>query len=942
LALLISACSSDGDGTSSQESSVLRVSDIRTLGSPSSPMIVYNDQGDGISVWEVGTFAGRWLYYSLYDRSTSSWSVSEAFASMSNVYVSLDPQVVSNGTGFAVVWREHTDSIDELHASLYTESGWSTPEVIGGGETDWGIIFQLASNGIGYAVTWDQDDGSDDLVYVNMSLDGISWDGAVVIDDSRSAGLPRIASDGTGYAVVWLTMGRLGVKLYSGTSWSATEYLDDESSDPLHGNHQIASNGSGYSVVWSSWDGTEANLWNRTYYDAGDFSWSEITPLYTGGNIIYFDGSEIISNGTGYAVAYTPSGGVSSELYAIVNQAGNADWSHSTLLESVNSNYINRKLSSGGDSYVIAWRKSTDDIYASVYDGTKWNTSTVPVVAGESDGMKEIELAGFAGKYVITWSQVVNEVNSIFARVFTSDLGWGTIESLENGTGETHQPSIAVSQLDGITVAWNQLSETGDDLASYTNGYDGVGWSGEAILADGNYYVGSSYYPQLLANDYGKTLAVWTQDRNGKRALYANMHEDGVWGSPKRLSDSVAYYSAQIATDGNGFAVIWQVRDGTSIFIYVSTYDGISWSDAEKVGDNGYDAFFFSIGSYSIASNGSGYMLVYNQYDPYVDTDGFGQVYARQYDGVTWKEPVLLTDATYFYYGFPRIATNGQTFLSVWNQYDGTNVKLYSSEFDGEVWSAAQLIASDIYSDISDIPRLITSGLDYLVVWLKGDTVMGNIYTGSWGKPFLLGESDNMRGRPETPYAVSNGVGYAVAWRAKPESGYAVNVNIHDGATWSGAENIYPITLDDINFSMFGSADLLATAGDGYAVLWGVSDSSSSFAHDIYASIFDGKSWSTAEMLDVGSGNISSFQLASNGSGFLAAWLQDDGTGNFDVVSNRYDTDIWNGVNILDVDNQSAFDLNLVGDWEGYHSIWTQPEPDGDAAIRFPWAKVRF
>ncbi len=90
------------------------------------------------------------------------------------------------------------------------------------------------------------------------------------------------------------------------------------------------------------------------------------------------------------------------------------------------------------------------------------------------------------------------------------------------------------------------------------------------------------------------------------------------------------------------------------------------------------------------------------------------------------------------------------------------------------------------------------------------------------------------------------------------------------------------------------------------------------------------------------SGNGLSVRPTSNGGGFLAAWLQDDGTGNFDVVSNRYDTDIWNGVSILDVDNQGAFDLSLVGDWEGYHSIWTQPEPDGDAAVRFPWAKVRF
>jgi hypothetical protein len=110
------------------------------------------------------------------------------------------------------------------------------------------------------------------------------------------------------------------------------------------------------------------------------------------------------------------------------------------------------------------------------------DTSTVPVVAGESDVMKEIKLAGFAGKYVITWSQMVNEVNSIFARVFTSDLGWGTIESLENGTGET--------QLQGFTI-------------HETLKYSSQGWSNEknARSVDDLHYPSADFLPAPVEGD---------------------------------------------------------------------------------------------------------------------------------------------------------------------------------------------------------------------------------------------------------------------------------------------------------------------------------------------------------------------------------------------------------------------------------------------------------
>lgn len=840
-AVLLLACGSSNDGQRGVADAVSRVSDLPTLGNPSSPFLVYNARGDAIALWEVDTQVGRWLYGSVYAHASDSWSSSEPLVSVADPERALYPQIVSNGDGFALVWRETTSLRDELYARLFDVGGWSAVVKIGGGEVELGVAFDLISNGTGYAVAWAEDDGSEVRVYALVSADGHSWGDAVLMDAASSAGLPRLASDGSGYALVW-TAFRLKATLYADDAWGAIEMLDEDLILAAHGHHRIASNGAGYSVIWSSWNGSQGSLWSRIHGGDAASGWSEAQPLYTGEDIIY--GTEMLSNGAGYAVGYSHSDGVSSELLAIVDAAGDGLWGQSQLLEPVLPNFIYWRMATDNSSYAIAWERSggiaAQETLASIYNGAQWSAPTVINTLDYPDNLQPLNLSGFSGRYVIAWSDDAN----IYARVFDS-IGWGNVELLDDGLGEGQAPSIEVNPLDGVRVAWNQIDEYTDGITSFTHALVEVQWSGETILTKANYFVGSSYRPQLLADGQGRTLAVWSQDRNGKRALYAAIHQHGVWGNPKLLEDANTYVQPQITTDGSGFAVIWQSSDDPSFSVayptysaYVQVYDGLDWGTAEPLGLSALNSFS-AITSASIASGGEGYILVYRRYNDSTNTE---QVLARYYDGVVWLPPVLLDESQYDPFGFTQTVCNGSSCLSIWSRYDGNGVEVYASEFTGTSWNTPQPLMSEDYSWGMDVPRLATNGESYLVVWFQGESVIGRIHAGDWGAPTLIGDRVlNAWYRPDIPSVQSNGVGYAVAWTAYDDIRTLIKANVFDGHEWGNVSDIYADEVYLLSFDPLGSNDKLAAMGDGYALLWGAYVGTTTELHDLYASVHNGE-----------------------------------------------------------------------------------------------------
>ncbi len=928
---------------------VLQVSKEQTLSSgSSSPVLAYNSAGDGMAVWQV-LDADYALKYSVYDSASGTWSSEANLASAWDGGSMESQQLVSNGTGFALVWKHYDSGNVDLVGSFYDGVNWSTPQVIDTENTTANSPV-LASNGDGYAVAWDQDQSDQNRIFASISTDASSWGSATVIDNSAiNARNPKISSNGTDYAVIWMQDGRLGVNVYAGSWSSSTAALLDSASGYNIGGYNISSNGSGYCVVWD-----QDNVYSRTYYNSGGFTWSTQADIAGSNNSVIRDHS-ITSNGTGYAVTFLHDNGTTHDAYAVINAAGNDVWGAPALLES-EAGVIDLDgaphIASNGITYATIWSQhdgaSTYDLMASVYEGNSWPTG-VAIDAASDPVTSGYNLAGSGNHYVATWTQTVGNTLNLYANTHDGN-NWGQVESLETGAENVTVPNIDSDPNGAISVTWGQ-SSTGP----FVNTFNGSSWGGEVVL-NSSPTGGSSYIPKLINSGNGRTLAVWTQTAGAFENLYVNIHENGAWGQPQLLSTNEKYTEFHTATDGNGFAVVWEGFDDGYGSIYASIFDGSNWSTATRVDSQVAGSARIAWGSdvSPIASNGNGYMLTYSQRDGL----GYIDIYAREYDGVNWGTPKVLDlpSINYSAHDFPIIATNGTSYLVAWVQYDGSDpnhdaTDAYSSEFDGTSWSTAKLIVDGGAANyiISYEVDLVSNGTDYLAVWTQEDASaygrpMANIYTSAgWGTPVALDAGAIGHYTYRMPRAVSNGVGYAVAWKEDAQDvglNRFVGANVYDGNNWVGPTNFDDGSSDYLWFST-GSENLISTDGNNYVVIWSREDSNG--VRDLFANVYDG-SWSPISALESGSGWITDINVVSNGNGFLSAWLQDSGTGVFNIMGNYYDPDTgWGGENVLDSDtSNSAFDLLLTGSSNGYLATWTQADPAGDPIVRFPWARVGF
>lgn len=944
-----------------------RISNLSAPGNATTPILEYNYDGDGIAIWEVSNIVHS-LVYSIYSQDSDTWSP-ETILSSSTDSSSMNPQLVGNGYGYALVWRQYTNAGYQIYSSFYNDSDWSTPEIIDTEDTEPGPPV-IASNNSGYAVAWHQDQAGQSRIFARISSNSSTWEPAVVIDNSATGSSnPKISSTEDDYAVIWLqdSPSRVGVNIYSGSWSSTTAELLDESSAYNVDSFDIASNGTGYSVIWGKHDGTRDNIYSRTYYYnySLGFIWSSLGEIDGSDFNASFGNQSITSNGSGYAVAFRRYNGTTYDAVAGVNNAGNVNWDIPQVLEN-KSDSINGFpiITSNGDTYAALWSQydgaSTNDLYASVYSADSspaWSTGlaietvNAPVNSGFTLAGIVSGNNGSSSQYIASWTQQVSDVTNLYANVYNGSSWNVAIETLETRDQNASAPSIEMNPSGGVTVAWSQAG-----AGVFTRVFDGNSWGSEKTLTSST-FEGSSYAPTLFSNGNGKTLALWQLYSGSNYNLYANIHEEGVWGPAQVLSTgNVDSSTIHAASDGNGFAVTWGENDGSYDSIYASVFDGTSWGSSIEVDNSSLagDAYQVSnlYGSSGIASNGNGYMLVFRQFD----SSNYHNIYARAYDGSVWSSTpqALRLPSNNNAAGNPGIISNGSSYLAAWPHFEGIYLA-YASEFNGSSWSSAALISqgSETVLIHSDRILLATDGTDYLAAWtrldlqllLKGlnglNHVMVNTYSsGRWETAQTI-DTGTASEEITLPTIVSNGNGYALAWNEHNGSRNRIVSNIYNGASWLGPEIIDDGSWGDVLFDS-SSARSLTTNGDHYAIVWTRHDSVNS-VDDAYVSIFDGtNSWSSAELLESSLKTVSNVQIASNGTGFLATWLQANESDIIDIVGNQYDTSsTWGGANILDsVTTNSAFELKLSGSLEGYLATWIQAEPE--ATTRIPWARVRF
>ncbi|MBN1448192.1 MAG: choice-of-anchor D domain-containing protein, partial [Bacteroidetes bacterium] len=355
--------------------------------------------------------------------------------------------------------------------------------------------------------------------------------------------------------------------------------------------------------------------------------------------------------------------------------------------------------------------------------------------------------------------------------------------------------------------------------------------------------------PEMISDDAGGAIVVWTDTRNGNIDIYAQRIDSS--GNALWTVDGVAVAfggmdqtDPKLTGDGNhGAIVTWSAHTGSSqdSHIYAQRIDGtgkLAWSQEVQVSSS--DQFESSP---CIAGDGSGGAYIawsfYNngQYDVFAQRLNAGGAPQWQFGGIgiatgnaPEAAPVLATDGT------------GKAFLAWhdWGFGSASVVQIAVLNPDGS--TAASLRASST-SGGQENPRLSNIGPGLLgIAWEDGRVAMNtrayaqivdNTGTKSWAADGVAVSS--RAGRQVTPFVISDGNGgMIVVWEDRTggvtESDlYAQRIAADGSLLWSGTG--VPLCTAG---QMQSTPSMISDGENGAIVTW--EDYRSSFSNpDVYA-----------------------------------------------------------------------------------------------------------
>lgn len=357
-----------------------------------------------------------------------------------------------------------------------------------------------------------------------------------------------------------------------------------------HSGASVVFNSAGTSglAVWQENSGPSVRLLYSLYTPG---AWQPEAELTQGGKY-----AGAATNGTTFMVAYQKNGMLYFRIY-------DGSWGAETLVSGTNYS-ISPVIVSNGTGYAVAWvewESPTYNLYANIYNGSAWDGPAL-IDAG-ANFVNSPRIASNGAGYAVTWYQNDGTENSIYANIYNGSA-WGGAILLENSDFYSNYPQIA-SNGTGYGVTWQQYD--GSNYNIYANIYNGTSWGGATPVENSNNY---PVAPQIASNGVGYAVA-WSQYDSAAftYSIYANIYNGGAWGTAA-LVESLGFYadSPRIASNGTGYAVTWIQDDGAVDNIHANIHDGIAWGGAALI-----ESGAGSAGTPFIVRKGPGYAAVWEQ-----------------------------------------------------------------------------------------------------------------------------------------------------------------------------------------------------------------------------------------------------------------------------------------------------------------------------------------
>lgn len=615
-------------------------------------------------------------------------------------------EIAASTDGYLAVWHDTRGGQSDIFACRLSSTGQVIDQAAfpvcqyTAEQTDPAVAW----NGREYLVVWgDRRDGPQHIYGARVRLDGtvidpqgICLSGPAGSQSYGSQAYPRVASDGSGWEIVWQDS-RGGSQDIYGVKLSGAGVLSKVTGIvTLASNNEelpdIAYNGSTFIVVWRDYRNIAAT-------DAD----------------IY--GCRVATNG--------------------IRMAGDTLVScDSTGVNGVSGLQSAPRICAFGSSCFVVWEDyrgdgTTCDVYGTRLSSTATVTDRNGIAIATGTGSQEMPAVAYDGtKILVAWrdhtSRYVRGARVSTAGSVTDSSGINIYTGSAGSSGIAICPSLT----GGFWVGWNSLSITGNHVLTGWVPASGsfTGTPGTTIsLAQENM---SDY---SVADNGSEYAVVWSQDVGGKECILgARVSYAGQLLSvaPVNITASIAGQQTQpsIAWNGSEYLVAW-CGDET----YLDTnldIRGLRLNADLSAKDLSPILICTAVeiqASPCVCSNGSTFLVAWedsrNALAPTYYTDIYGATVSATGAVTAMSSAINMSTGSQLK---PRIASDGTNYFVAWEDYRSGYPLIYGTKVTSTgVVSSSTGVPMPATSASQTTPFVVYGGGNYLVTWSDGYRIAG-------------------------------------------------------------------------------------------------------------------------------------------------------------------------------------------------------------------------
>jgi len=539
-----------------------------------------------VSIQSNGTgYAASWIQYGgtepgisvAVNPTGSAWSSAASVYGYTTGNTLSGPNMVSNGSQYAVNWYERQTDIQNLYVSVFDSTNWSSAQSVGTTQA-YTYDYTMTNRTTNYVTFWPDFDSNPPTIK-SRTFNGTSWSSEVALVTNSKPGsvfYPKIVSASQKrFIAMWPQFHRGKWQLYAatmdGNSWSQPHLL--AGSVYNIGNHNLlAASSDGAMVAWNELGGRL----NSAHFNFTD-GWSSATQIDTNEGI----NPQLISNGTGYLLTWGQAQPAPSSLYNLNSRIsdGNA-WLPADIIDADNSNgfLFRQQLASNGAGYAASWQRtniSSSGLAVAVYENNAWQT---PDVIDPDGTYGNIAITSNGSGYGVSWNNTRVNVS------LYNNGSWSTPEWLDNNTGNvssTLSGHSIIGNSSGYMVHWLQNESPASlPYRAYVNIYSNAAWQGATPLETLQRItdIASSISPQ---NEY---VLVMSRADNGSaqvHSLYGSAYTSQAWQAPLLIEDSsndIRLASLKCGT--TECAQAWWERSDSGYGMKIRIWRDSAWQDS--------------------------------------------------------------------------------------------------------------------------------------------------------------------------------------------------------------------------------------------------------------------------------------------------------------------------------------------------------------------------